>query len=230
MLKDDARVTVQKNVLCKNSAFFKAACSGSWQEAKDGVIKLQDYCETEFLTYLHWLYTGTVNVEDDLESLTTVARTLEENEEVWRARLYLCSRCYVLGNFTRDTRFCNAVIDKLLELFKEYKAVPGPTYTKQSWSAIPANSGLARLLIDFAAYRGKYHVLANDIPHQAMPFALDSAVRGGPSHTEPSCLYEEAAFLCQLLTRVSLYRQIQKVQMLGRLPSRLRRSSGADSP
>lgn len=152
MLEGHNQVTVQKAILCKSSEFFKAACNGDWKESKDRVINMEHYDEQDFLAYIHWLYTETLILDED----GSIAAKLSYIDP-WTIDVYIAFECYLLGDFIGDLRFCNVLIDRVLHLFKDNDGVPGPGYTRDRWPKLPCESGLARMLVDFAAFSGGCH-------------------------------------------------------------------------
>ena len=57
--------TVHKGLLCSESDFFKAALTGGFSEAREGVVKLADEREDVFEIFITWLYSGKLVVEDE---------------------------------------------------------------------------------------------------------------------------------------------------------------------
>ncbi|OQN96508.1 hypothetical protein B0A48_17081 [Cryoendolithus antarcticus] len=51
-------IGIDKDKICANSKFFKAACSAAWAEGQAGLVKLPEADPKMFLTYTHWIMTG----------------------------------------------------------------------------------------------------------------------------------------------------------------------------
>ncbi|OSS51335.1 hypothetical protein B5807_03985 [Epicoccum nigrum] len=61
---DRIQYTVHPGLLAHHSEYFKRALNGSWIEAEERLIKLEDVdCET-FKIFLEWLYTGRYPKDD----------------------------------------------------------------------------------------------------------------------------------------------------------------------
>ena len=66
LLGEDAKpITVHKNILCQSSSFFQKGCSGRWRSSNDRPFTLADHEESNFLIYVHWLYTGELDLEKE---------------------------------------------------------------------------------------------------------------------------------------------------------------------
>ncbi len=51
---------IHKELVCRASDFFKAACCGDFKEA-DGLVRLPEQDPKVFKYFIHWLYTGNLN-------------------------------------------------------------------------------------------------------------------------------------------------------------------------
>ena len=90
VLKDDndEQVHVQKSVLIAQSEYFRAMFRNDMREARENVIEVWDCPKNLLLLFLEYLYSGFVDLEDDLE------KTMELYELADRYQAdALCERC-----------------------------------------------------------------------------------------------------------------------------------------
>lgn len=152
VLKDEKRITVQQTIICRSSAFFQAAFTGDWRERTDGLITLYDCDQNDFLTYLHWLYTGELDLNKEESSAIKPEKPDRTPRQAKNIFITQATRSYIFGDFISDLRFRNALIDKLLAI----PFFPDFSYLAAFWSKIPPQSGFGRLLVDIYACRGGY--------------------------------------------------------------------------
>lgn len=151
-LKNDKLVTVHKTILCKSSAYFRSRCSdGAWK-ANLGNIGIPMW-ESDFLTYLHWLYTGTLDIAEEVWPAVNASDTSSHSKPT-SGRLF---DCYRFGDFVEDTRFCNVVTDRLREFCKAVKSTSNEkrSPTPKTAAEFRADSGMMRLMLDLVASSGE---------------------------------------------------------------------------
>lgn len=113
--------TMHKHIAIRHSPFFKAALSHDWREAHDKRISLPD-CEPEiFEGYSQWVYTSEISfsTEPHLQTLELV-------------------RLWILGDFLRDQRFCETVVNGLFS----HELVTGPTAVRHLYDHTSHDSPL----------------------------------------------------------------------------------------
>lgn len=139
------RVTVHKNIICKSSSFFKQACTDDSKESIEEPIKIQRWDESEFLTYIHWLYTGNLDVPGERWPAKNSPK-LPGRRSSSAGKLF---QCYRFGDFIGDKEFCNLLTDRLLDYWKTSKNVLNEKRapTPEALTGICANSGMNRLLV-----------------------------------------------------------------------------------
>jgi hypothetical protein len=128
---DERQYTVHKDIICNKSPFFDAACKQEWQEGQ-GIVPLQSIDEDIFRLYIHWVYSGTVDVEAVAPQLSCghdgvpghdekcPLREEDPASEKCQSRFIadLLARLYVAGDALLDTLLQNHTIDMLVEHFR----------------------------------------------------------------------------------------------------------------
>jgi len=95
---DGPRLTVHTNVIkTSSSPYLKAALSRDWKEALEKNIVLHETSTPILAGYIHWLYTKCI---------------VEHSTSGCYLELF---EFYILGDYLRDTAFCQSVIDLIVE-------------------------------------------------------------------------------------------------------------------
>lgn len=158
---------VHKSLICASSPFFKAACSGTWKESEEKVVRLPEQLPDSFEVYLHMLYTQEFDVwGDDKEAFleTCKDRANGNGTNLFDRMLHH----FVLGDVLRDVHFCNKVVDGLVEAIERLRFIPAGSTIRKHWDNLPSNCTMRRVLIDCAATTAEYEPmvqLAADYPH-----------------------------------------------------------------
>ncbi|KAF2999495.1 hypothetical protein E8E13_008797 [Curvularia kusanoi] len=138
--------TVHESLLIHHSEYFRGALTGDWQEAQSRIVTLTDVSVFTFATFVNWLYTGDLPV-DDLgwceEELDPVSATLEaELEHV---------RCIIFADAYIATRFGHACERKLVNRLVH---LPAPFFETiiLAFENLPPESDTLKLLVDSHAH------------------------------------------------------------------------------
>ena len=111
---DETRFVVHKNLMCKGSKFFQAACRGEWKESTERLVHFPEVQPGVLSIYLGWIYTCKVDVSRDGgetgSSRYEEGTTDERHQEISSAHVH----SYILGNMVIDRRFQNATIDEFI--------------------------------------------------------------------------------------------------------------------
>ena len=121
---------INKEVICKDSDFFRTACKDEWSERRNNNVRLAEDDSTIFGIYLSWLTTRDINDAEGLISLSSSAEPANnehgdisrKREESMLDRFHQLLCCYALGDSLQSIKFPNAVIDELVglsEIFNE---------------------------------------------------------------------------------------------------------------
>lgn len=162
--KDAEEFIVHKDLICKASTFFAAACSKEWTEGQTGIIKLPEHSADHFRYYFDWVYSAWLDPKK-LE-LEPCGHTIMEDEgatpevaelkKKWYRSITLCEiLCHlsILADFLGDTS-CKAFCMKLL--LRPVLPFPNPRLSLQMVVFIAENStpesGLFRWMIDELAF------------------------------------------------------------------------------
>lgn len=77
----EAHFTVHKDLICKMSGFFTAACSSAWAEGKNGVVRLPTVEADTAKLYIHWVYAHDVDVpRNDFRQLISIRRATQQHK------------------------------------------------------------------------------------------------------------------------------------------------------
>lgn len=141
---DEVSFTAHKEQICARATFFRAACSKHWREGQERVVRLPAHEPDVFLAYLHWMYTGKLDMT-----------LIEEPLILLNPPSYLnLGKVWSFGSYIGDNRFCNTVVDLALERFD---ALPGrpvkPLTLQQVWTMVHPDSAIRRLFKDMCIAR-----------------------------------------------------------------------------
>ena len=129
---------IHQRLLCSESSFFKAALTGNFKEAKDGVVHLEDE-EIELFTCFHeWLYTKRfipVVIPVDCGSL----------QSRWLTLLKL----YVFGDRRDIPRLQNDVINEMILMSNEHGAFNPVLGLSEAWKSTADSSLFHQFLVQF---------------------------------------------------------------------------------
>lgn len=141
---NEERFTLHKGIITNHSKFFKAACSGNFSEAKDKIIRLPEIDVDNFVTYLQWVYTGTIITGDEENA---------DKSDYPKKSFYSYIKLYVLADQLDDMRLRNAIMDVLTALSK----VPAVTDAfVLGYNSTPESSILRKFI------RRAFRVVASD--------------------------------------------------------------------
>ncbi|KAK4609409.1 hypothetical protein CLAFUW4_14611 [Fulvia fulva] len=98
--EDEEEFKVHKTTHCDRSPYFKAACSTRWQEGREGVVRLPDHKLSTFAIYIHWSYTGELDVKLVGKGESGSPDSHEELVRTW-----------ILAHYLGSLDLCNLVID-----------------------------------------------------------------------------------------------------------------------
>jgi len=124
---------VHKGVLIRKSAFFRAALTGTFKEATEGTVVLQDDSPKVFEVFVSWLYTRKLeNTVDEIPTPCSSNRL---------AKLYIFADRYDVPILRNDA------IDALIKNRRENLQIPTSSF-RMVYDATPPKDPLRRLLAD----------------------------------------------------------------------------------
>ena len=152
--KGKDQFTVHKDIICKRSPFFTAACSNNWKEEATNVIHLPDENAVVFKVYLQWAYFGTTDFSPMLLT-TDDSNLIRPAMEDDLARMRLCEelcRLWILADYLGDTSCKNAVMNVLVsEHDKAPFLLPVKGVCDVVYARTESQSSLRRWMLDACA-------------------------------------------------------------------------------
>ncbi|KAK3710225.1 hypothetical protein LTR37_010446 [Vermiconidia calcicola] len=148
---------VHKDPICDKSPFFAAACSGRWDESKDGTVRLDFVDADTFKLYIHWVYTARLDVHviepsshEELESRLQKFPYWEPTCLDIRYAMLLC-KTYIAAGVLLDRHLKNETIDQLLKTSAYPLRGVHSDCINHVWSNTNVDSGLRRCIVDCLA-------------------------------------------------------------------------------
>ncbi|KAK5710624.1 hypothetical protein LTR17_018799 [Elasticomyces elasticus] len=124
---------VHKHLICRSSAFFKAATSLEWQNNNKKSIELPDDDPKIFGAYLLSLYT------------TTITPQAKEAADLWDELAML----YVLADKLRDLKTANLILEQIMTISDQHKRIAGNKTITKIYANTTDGSPLRRLVVDY---------------------------------------------------------------------------------
>lgn len=130
---------LHKNIISRQSKFFRAAFSGNFVEAKKKIVELPEADPIIFKIWAQWAYSGNVVLLSASEQEVPIVRC-----NILRMR---CGELYVLADILEDTWCRNFITGLLRKEFFQW----GPTVElyKIAYESTPENSKLRMLCRDW---------------------------------------------------------------------------------
>lgn len=162
---------VLQYLLCRGSAFFRAAMKPEWNPAKDE-IRVVDLTDDEpgiFEVYLHWLY---------FNKLPPVLMERPKSDGTTVQEFRGLAMCYVLGEKIVNKSFKDAILDALINALDDRtsknKRVPGESTIDIVYEGTLPTSRGRKLLVNLWAHRigSEWSTYLDDFPHD---FVLEFA-------------------------------------------------------
>ena len=162
--KEEKRFTLHTSVATANSAFFRAACNGKFQEAADKTIRLPEVQSADFETYMQWAYTGMIVLKNEATNVATNEATNEATQDDRRAKKLALhkelTRLYVLADRVDDMCLRNAVIDEFIN--RGDRSGLGVFSTSFAYKHTPDGSTLRALIANTYASLAPWNRLGNN--------------------------------------------------------------------
>lgn len=200
---EEQKFLVHKDIICNKSDFFRAAVTGPWKEGKTGVVRLPEVLPAVFEVYVGWLYTDQVDVatllQADGNKRTRDSEELSDAEH--RGVIDALISSFALGTMLQDVRLRNSIIDEYISFAEAVQRVANPCNIEMLCDAIPDDSTLMKLCVDYAAVDMAKTIFAKEVHVWPVPFVIQialAAVRDcdlpslerSPS-SRPRCFYHE---------------------------------------
>ena len=163
---EERKFVVHQSALCRNSDYFKAACSRDWPEGREGIIKLADIESDTFEAYISSVYA---------KDLDTSAMREVPGLTVPPSNLVL-TKLHVLADYFGNQRMCNLVVDRIIQKVDD---VPEPIDIQellQLWCCLPETSRIRSLFLNIATAQATFEWLsAPEAEHIPQEFTLSIA-------------------------------------------------------
>jgi len=149
---DEKRYAVHRALLCYYSPYFTAALNGSFKEADEDALKLENTEDEVFDYFLHWLYTQTLPEPDCSNNEGTPPASSggpNEDHDHWMTGLFIFAEFYNVPQLRKE------VID---QFYFEYacsgiSALPDYQTIILAFSSLPDTSPFCRFLVRIYAVR-----------------------------------------------------------------------------
>lgn len=151
-----------KALLCRRSAYFKAALNGNFKEAEDGVVILDDEDPHLFQVFNEWLYTGEFFFDCQGSDLD------EKNSAQWSAMLDL----YIFPEKRVIPKLQNDLVDTMWKFAQEMHHYPSIEVTP-AWAQTAKTSPLHTFLVDLYVYHADLQDLFHDYREKFGSFPID---------------------------------------------------------
>lgn len=142
---------MHKDMICKKSDFFTAACSSAWAEGKEGVVRLPTIEPETVKLYIHWVYSGDVDLEvfDSTEAKRQFPNSIRPADAFASTQLL---RLHVAADMLLDRSLGNRVIDRIIEMMeKKKKWLVNQEVLELVWTHTKDGSKLRQCILDFFA-------------------------------------------------------------------------------
>ncbi|GAB7324627.1 hypothetical protein MBLNU13_g08512t1 [Cladosporium sp. NU13] len=155
---EERRFVVHKDVICATSKFFKAACSASWKEGQEGIVRLPTVKPSVFEMYVDWLYFSEI-ASKVTGSLTGPLIDL-----------------FLLGDMVDDRNLRNKVMDALQANNRKTLASPTTIEICRIWENTSERSMLRKWAFDLYALRSQPY-FADHVAQLPSELVMQIAVR-----------------------------------------------------
>jgi hypothetical protein len=113
---------INKDLICAESEFFKAACKKEWSAGRENTVTLAEDDPIIFGVFLVWLSTGDIEGMKELLAAKHVPHDSDDEspENCARKEKYKqLASCFILGDSLQSTSFQNCLMDNICSLAKE---------------------------------------------------------------------------------------------------------------
>lgn len=151
---EERHFTLHQDLVCNSSKFFRAACSETWLEGQEKLVRLPETDPDVFQEYCKWTYSGSIR-----GTTCTAANTQEQKN----AELKLLVRMYLLGDLLDDLKLRNRTFHELLHGMTALNRVPSAKVLTSIWNATTAGSLFRKMLVDVTIAREARTRFAADV-------------------------------------------------------------------
>ncbi|KAF9693671.1 hypothetical protein EKO04_008458 [Ascochyta lentis] len=102
---------LHKALVVFHSEYFRKALQGSWKEAKEGIVRLEDVESNAFNVFVHWLYNQQIPEEFDYTAWTSI---FGDDVMLYQDQFQLQIQAYALGDRLLAPVFRRALNDVIV--------------------------------------------------------------------------------------------------------------------
>ncbi|KAL6158920.1 hypothetical protein ACJQWK_03387 [Exserohilum turcicum] len=134
---------VHKALLLKHSEYFRKALRGSWTEAKEGVVKIDDIEPAVVNIFVHWLYTQSLPKPCDYKEWSGFGGSAVT---VNKLRAYIFADRFQIPSFGQavHNNLVQELQDQSLAICEEYNL----SLITEAYDGLPTESPILQLLVD----------------------------------------------------------------------------------
>ena len=147
--KKGVKFGMHKGLLTECSAYFRSALNWPFQEAEEGIIKLDDVDPNIFDIFNTWLYTQTI--PDGFSDSTTFKSSK------------ILTELYIFGDKYSISKLKNTLIDQIISWEREISRLPSVSTIGYIYESIPQRDPIRQLFVDLYSWNWdcleKHHLL-----------------------------------------------------------------------
>jgi hypothetical protein len=164
---EEKRFIIHQEEICDKSKFFKAACSKSWIEGQERLIRLSEVKAEVIQCYSNWIYSGTVPAI----RITPTSKTTEISSE---HNLFVSF--YVVGDSLEDVQLRNLATQRFCKSLKVGDKLPDNDVYAAIWSSTPHGSRLRKQLVNIVVAKSSRNSFAKDLAGKPAEFVQGVAI------------------------------------------------------
>ncbi|KAK4555426.1 hypothetical protein LTR86_007723 [Recurvomyces mirabilis] len=150
----EAPFTIHKDIVCAKSDFFAAACTGTWRESTDGVVRLPTVEADIVKLYVHWCYANDIEV-DVLEAVQMPSdKLVGHRDSRRRSTTQALISLYVAANMLLDDHLKDCIMDEMIRLGSEKSFLFVSGSVQEVLDTLGTDSKIYIFIVDYIAARG----------------------------------------------------------------------------
>lgn len=112
-------------MLTYHSKYFSSALNGSWKEAEENSITLNDIDPKTFGVFVHWLYTQKIATEEEVDHMLETYPSDEHDDDPY---ITVLTKAVVFGNRFLVPDFCKAAQNHIVDSIFDRDEIRNPTF------------------------------------------------------------------------------------------------------
>ncbi|KAK5710531.1 hypothetical protein LTR15_012949 [Elasticomyces elasticus] len=150
---------VHRDTLCRDSEYFTAACSSTWQRQEEKIVTVEHVQPFAMRMYVYWKYTRRIDIRSRI-AMPTLTDQDDESTHILRALL----RLYVACDIFIDDNAKNGVMDCIIIAAGEWNDGCGfvqADHISYVWKNTTTESKLRKFVLDSCVCRAKQDDLSD---------------------------------------------------------------------